>query len=204
MDESPDNARNDDSGGNDARYTLISADCHGGGALTDYRPYLPAKYHREFDEWAGSYVIEFEDLLGDLGTRNWDSKRRLADLEADGVVAEVIYPNTIPPFYPRSTLTFQPPAQTAGEVDKRWAGLQAHNRWLADFCSEVPGRRAGIAEREQDSLHGRLVEIDGASERGDAGRLGGRQRLEDGERVLYGLDRLDSHGDRRQTVSHYE
>ena len=130
----------------DARYTVISADCHGGGALTEYRPYLPKRFHDEFDAWAGSYVIEYEDLLGDLGERNWDSKRRLADMEADGVVAEVIYPNTIPPFYPRSTLTFQPPAQNAGEVEKRWAGLQAHNRWLADFCREVPGRRAGIAQ----------------------------------------------------------
>ncbi len=67
-------------------------------------------------------------------------------MEADGVVAEVIFPNTIPPFYPKSSLTFQPPAQTPVMSTKRWAGLQAHNRWLADFCSEVPGRRAGIAQ----------------------------------------------------------
>ena len=95
----------------DDRYTLISADCHGGGAIADYREYLPQRFHEEFDAWAGSYVIEFDDLKGELGERNWDSKRRLADLEAEGVVAEVIYPNTIPPFYPKSSLTFQPPAE---------------------------------------------------------------------------------------------
>ena len=48
----------------DERYTLISADCHGGGAIADYRPYLPTRFHDEFDEWAGAYEIEYEDLLG--------------------------------------------------------------------------------------------------------------------------------------------
>ncbi len=24
--------------------------------------------------------------------------------------------------------------------------MKAHNRWLVDFCSELPGRRAGIAQ----------------------------------------------------------
>ena len=40
----------------------------------------------------------------------------------------------------------QPPAATEGDLDRRWAGLQAHNRWLADFCAGAPGRRAGIAQ----------------------------------------------------------
>ena len=37
--------------------------------------------------------------------RNWDSTRRMRDLEADGIVAEVIYPNTVPPFFPKGGLT---------------------------------------------------------------------------------------------------
>jgi predicted TIM-barrel fold metal-dependent hydrolase len=142
-----------------ARYTLISADCHGGGAITDYRPYLPQRFHEEFDAWAGSYVVEYEDLLGELGERNWDSARRLRDMEADGVVAEVIYPNTIPPFYPKSSLTFQPPPQNAGDAEKRWAGRQAHNRWLADFCNEVPGRRAGIAQILLNDIPAAVAEV---------------------------------------------
>jgi predicted TIM-barrel fold metal-dependent hydrolase len=153
----------------DERYVLISADCHGGGALTDYRPYLAHKYHGEYDSWAASYVIPYEDLLGELGERNWNSKRRLADMEADGVVAEVIYPNTIPPFYPKSSLTFQPPPQTAGEVDKRWAGLQAHNRWLADFCGEAPGRRAGIAQILLHDIPAAVEEVRWAKEAGLTG-----------------------------------
>ncbi|MCU1399177.1 MAG: amidohydrolase 2 [Acidimicrobiales bacterium] len=166
-----DDNENDTAGSTDERYTLISADCHGGGAIGDYREYLPKRFHDEFDAWAGSYVIEYEDLLGELGERNWDSKRRLADLEADGVVAEVIYPNTIPPFYPKSSLTFQPPAQNAGDAEKRWAGLQAHNRWLADFCNEVPGRRAGIAQVLLGDIPAAVAEVRWAKEAGLTGGI---------------------------------
>lgn len=153
----------------DERYTVISADCHGGGALLDYRPYLERRFHDEFDAWAASYEIVYEDLLGDLGKRNWDSDRRLADMEADGVVAEVIYPNTVPPFYPRSSLTFQPPAVDAADTARRWAGLQAHNRWLADFCSLTPGRRAGIAQIMLHDIDAAVGEVHWAKEHGLTG-----------------------------------
>ncbi|MFN5605232.1 MAG: amidohydrolase, partial [Actinomycetes bacterium] len=128
------------------RYTVISADCHAGGNLTDYRPFLAEEYRSEFDAWVETYEIPYEDLKGPDGGRNWDSDRRLADMEADGIVAEVIYPNTIPPFYPKSSLTYQPPAANIGDANRRWAGLQAHNRWLADFCGKASGRRAGICQ----------------------------------------------------------
>src|SRR5579885_991822 len=35
--------------GPDERYVVISADCHGGGNLLDYRPYLASRWHDEFD-----------------------------------------------------------------------------------------------------------------------------------------------------------
>ena len=87
------------------------------------------------------------------GGRNWDSERRLKELEADGVVAEVIFPNTIPPFFPGASLVHQPPAANEGDLELRWDGLQAHNRWLADFCrgrARPPGRhRADPAARRR-------------------------------------------------------
>ena len=130
----------------DDHYVVISADCHGGGEIHEYRDYLASKYHDEFDAWVADYQIPFADLLGDIGKRNWDSDRRLRDLEADGIAAEVIFPNTIPPFFPGGALVTQAPPADAHELELRWAGLQAHNRWLADFCAAVPGRRAGIAQ----------------------------------------------------------
>jgi predicted TIM-barrel fold metal-dependent hydrolase len=151
------------------RYLVISADCHGGGNITDYRPYLPSRWHDDFDAWAASYEIPYEDMTGPDGDRNWDSKRRLTELEADGIVAEVIFPNTVPPFFPKASLGDQPPAATAGDLEARWAGLQAHNRWMADFCSDAPGRRAGIAQIMLHDIPAAVAEIRWAKEHGLTG-----------------------------------
>ena len=143
----------------DERYIVVSADGHAGGNIGDYRPYLDPKWRDEFDAWASGYVMPYEDLLGDLGPRNWDSERRRKDLEADGQVAEVIFPNTVPPFFPKVSLSSQPPAITAADVDRRWAGLQAHNRWLVDFCNQTPGRRAGVAQISLHNVEASVAEI---------------------------------------------
>ena len=77
-------------------------------------------------------------------TANWDSQRRLEETSRDGLAAEVLFPNTVPPFFPSGNLTAYPPK--AGEHELRWEGLKAHNRWLSDFCNDAPGRRAGMAQ----------------------------------------------------------
>ncbi len=155
----------------DDRYVVISADGHAGGDVPDYRPYLEQRWLDDFDAWAATYEVPFEDLMGDLGKRNWDSARRLADLEADGQVAEVIFPNTVPPFFPKSSLTAQPPAVTAADAERRWAGLQAHNRWLVDFCNDVPGRRAGIIQITMHDIEASVAEVHWAKEAGLTGGI---------------------------------
>lgn len=47
-----------------ARYTVISADCHGGADIPDYRPYLDPGYRDEFDAWAAAYRNPYSDLRG--------------------------------------------------------------------------------------------------------------------------------------------
>jgi predicted TIM-barrel fold metal-dependent hydrolase len=157
-------------GGTDGldRYIVISADCHGGGQLSEYREYLERRYLDEFDDWARDYGIPFEDLRGPEAYRNWDHERRLAELEADGIVAEVIFPNTVPPFYPRPSLVMQPPGGT-GDLERRWAGLRAHNRWLAEFCGRAPGRRAGIAQIMLHDIDAAVAEIGWAKQAGLTG-----------------------------------
>lgn len=130
--------------GTDHRYVVISADCHAGGSIDAYLEYLDPSLRPAFDRWRGAYSNPFRDLQGDSRTRNWDSQRRWSDLEADGQVAEVIFPNTVPPFFPTGMLIARPP--DASDLDRRWAGLRAHNRWLADWCAEDPTRRAGVAQ----------------------------------------------------------
>lgn len=126
-------------------YTIISADTHAGGSHAQYRDYLDPDYVDEFDAWRDKYRNPYKDLKDtDLRIRNWDSERRWADQEQDGVVAEVLFPNTIPPFFPSFVLFAPPPSDE--DYPRRRAGIRAHNRWLADFVAEYPERRAGIGQ----------------------------------------------------------
>lgn len=127
------------------RYTVISSDCHAGADLMEYRGYLDPGYRDDFDSWAREFVNPYQDLTEPEAERNWNSDRRNADLDREGVAGEVLFPNTIPPFFPRGSLA-APAPETATELDYRWAGLRAHNRWLSDFCSLAPERRAGIGQ----------------------------------------------------------
>jgi predicted TIM-barrel fold metal-dependent hydrolase len=149
----------------DSRYTIISVDGHAGASLLDYKPYLASRWHDDFDAWAAAYENPFADLLAATAYRNWDSDRRLAETEEQGVVAEVLFPNTVPPFFAQGNLTALEPM--ADDYERRWAGLQAHNRWLADFCAAAPGRRAGLAQIFLNDVDDALAEIRWAKEHMD-------------------------------------
>jgi predicted TIM-barrel fold metal-dependent hydrolase len=125
-------------------YTIVTADSHAGGSHAAYREYLDPKYLEDFDAWRAKYKNPFKDLGDTRRFRNWDNEMRNGQQEEDGVVGEVIFPNTVPPFFPGFVL-FAPPPK-AEDYEHRHAGIQAHNRWLADFCQEYPERRAGIGQ----------------------------------------------------------
>ena len=74
--------------------------------------------------------------------RNWDLEVRAQDQNSQGVVGEVVFPNTVPPFFSKSVVTAQPPRPE--QFRRALAGIRAHNRWLKDFCDADPVRRAGI------------------------------------------------------------
>ena len=149
---------------------MVSSDCHAGAPMDVYRDYLESRWHDEFDEWAKTYVNPWSDLQAETASRNWDSALRLAELEADGVVAEVLFPNTIPPFFPSGLLSAHLPSERR-EYERRFAGIRAHNRWLADFCAEAPGRRAGIAQIFLNDVDDAVAEIRWAAEAGLTGGI---------------------------------
>jgi len=127
------------------RYTLISADCHAGASHATYREYLDPKYLDDFDAWRGKYKNPFKDLKNnDLRVRNWDDELRWEQQESDGTVAEVVFPNTVPPFFPSFVLFAGPPRPD--EYEHRLAGIRAHNRWAADFQAAYPDRRAVLGQ----------------------------------------------------------
>ena len=64
----------------------------------------------------------------------------------------------------------RPPESTV-EFEQRWAGLQAHNRWLVDWCSELPGRRAGLAQVFPNDIGAAVGEVEWAAENGLSGVL---------------------------------
>jgi predicted TIM-barrel fold metal-dependent hydrolase len=123
-------------------YILITADTHAGGSHAQYREYLDPEYREAFDDWRGGYKNPAQEHYGSKKMRNWDLDIRTNDQNSQGVVGEVVFPNTVPPFFRKSIVTAQPPRPE--DYPRALAGIRAHNRWLKDFCAEDPDRRAGI------------------------------------------------------------
>ncbi|HWE55087.1 MAG TPA: amidohydrolase family protein [Acidimicrobiales bacterium] len=153
------------------RYVVISADTHAGADLLDYKPYLASQFHDAFDEWAKSYISPFDDLIIATAKRNWDSEFRVSEMDADGVAAELLFPNTVPPFFPTSpNITISLP-RTREEFEQRWAGVQAHNRWQIDFCSLAPNRRRGLIQVFPNDVEKAIEEIKWGVEQGCFGAV---------------------------------
>ena len=141
----------------DQRYTIISADTHAGGSHASYREYLDPKYHEDFDAWRAKYKNPFKDLGDKRRFRNWDNDMRNSQQFADGIVGEVVFPNTVPPFFPGFVLFAGPPRPE--EYEHRLAGIRAHNRWLADWCGEFAERRAGVGQIFLNDIDDALEDI---------------------------------------------
>jgi len=162
---------------------LFSTDGHCGADLRDYKPHLEHRYHDAFDAWADDFHDAWADetdqdrdanhrvgIASMAAPLNWDAPMRLGYLDSQGIAAEVLFPNTAPPFYPSGALT-SPGPRNREEFELRSAGLRAHNRWLADFCSEAPDRWAGFAQVFLDDVDQAISEVRWAKEAGLRGVL---------------------------------
>ena len=150
-------------------YVVITADTHAGASIDAYREYLEPGERHDFDAWRGGYRNPSKAHVGGKKTKNWDSGERLADLQADGVVGEVVFPNTVPPFY-ETAFHVSPPATR--EQYPHWrAGTRAHNRWLAEFCAECPERRAGIGLIHLNDVDDAIEDVEWIARNGLRGGL---------------------------------
>ena len=155
------------------RFTTISVDGHAAPPMADFRPYVEARYHEEFDDFVrwheemtgGSRITpagfsgrpQVEDYTRKVIDTGWidgehDPDVRLAVLEQEGIVAEVLFPNRMPFANRRSAQLTSPELIEAGR--------QAFNRWVVDFCSTHPERFGAQlvvsfedVERAVDSIH---------------------------------------------------
>jgi len=153
------------------RVAIISVDGHVKASRAGYRSHVEKKYLDTFDEWVRS---EEEAGLPDAGNLNpeiglegqWDSQHRLRDLESKGVVAEVLFPNGLPFQFRR----FEDVGRAA-DPELTDQARRAYNRWLAEFCAEAPGRRAGQALVSFDDVDQAVKDIHWAKEHGLGGMM---------------------------------
>ena len=158
---------------------LISADCHAGAQPETYREYLPAKYREPFDAWWTELDAEMAARRGTFfdqdsvdereksasvlagGTEGeWNPKVRLEQLEADGIVAEVIFPQMAP--FGAGLLQYRRKVDLVHNLE----GNRAYNRWLADLCNANPGRHAGVALITVDDIEVSVKDTIAAKEMG--------------------------------------
>jgi predicted TIM-barrel fold metal-dependent hydrolase len=175
------------------RAVLISADCHAGPPVAQYGEYLDPKYRADFADYLAARDEMRRRFLGDRslfapravaryqehqavqsGGRAglWDSDRRIDELELDGIVAEVVFPDGTED----NEVPFAPFGGTARAaeytVELRAAGARAHNRWLAEFCAEAPRRRAGVAVVSVHDIDAAVHEAHRAAAAGLRGGIG--------------------------------
>lgn len=145
-----------------ARVAVISVDGHMKPSWAAYRDYLDPAWRERYDAWVGAISGTPDFCHAELGqAAQWEPKKRVADLEAQGVVAEVVFPNGVTPFAGAEGAACDPEAIRAG--------YRAHNRWLADACAEVPGRIFPQALIDFGDIDAAVEEIHAARENGFVG-----------------------------------
>jgi predicted TIM-barrel fold metal-dependent hydrolase len=154
------------------RLLVVSSDGHVGPHTEVFREYMDPNYRDEFEAYLGHYRSLWRaDASRDDGAPltwsedfkrrwiaskqvqwgvegKWDPKRRLEALDEDGVAVDVMFPdgqsgNDVP-FGASLGKDFELPPSAEHSPELKFAGAQAYNRWLADFCSVAPERLLGL------------------------------------------------------------
>ena len=123
--------------------------------------------------------FELGNLKPELGSDSqWDSDKRVRDLESAGVVGEVLFSNGLP----FQAIPFVDAAGAAGPGLARHAS-EIFNRWLSEFCAATPGRRAGMASVSFGDVEQAVADITWAKEHGLAGIM--MPALVEGQRFFF-------------------
>ena len=151
------------------RTAIISVDGHVRGSRPIYRNYVEAKHLEAYDDWVRAMEASGRPDGGNCQAElavegQWDSAVRFKDLETQGVVAEVLFPNGVP----FQTNQFEDAGHAPDPVLTH-AGNMAYNRWLSDFCSTAPGRLSGQALLLFDDVEQAVSDIHWAKEHGLGG-----------------------------------
>lgn len=104
----------------------------------------------------------------------WDSKARLADMDRDGVAAEMIYPSV-------GMLLCN-----HKDLDYKRACMEAYNRWLQTYCAGAPERIFGLGQTAMRSVEEGIEDLRRIKEMGFKGAmLPGDPGVEDYDSRIY-------------------
>jgi predicted TIM-barrel fold metal-dependent hydrolase len=140
---------------------IVSGDGHVSAPVETYGAYLEEQYKpellelvRENVQYLNTFALSTRpkpEVLEVFDTRNlarsggefgaFDVATRLAQMDAEGIAAEILHPAT-----QCSTMPFFFVVNKPRSPEIRAAGARAYHRWLADFMSNFGGRLVGIAE----------------------------------------------------------
>ncbi|MBW3668475.1 MAG: amidohydrolase [Actinobacteria bacterium] len=140
------------------RLIVVSADAHAGTEVESYRPYLDPAYHPLLDELAQEDMIQRQFMMGqapsgdgggDAGVGDqqgglagaWDMRRRLAEMDREGVAAEIVLPGV-----PTTKVPFFGAENQPHPPDVRLAGTRAYHRWINDAIEPGRGRLFPVAD----------------------------------------------------------
>ncbi|MFF3566544.1 amidohydrolase family protein [Nocardia jiangxiensis] len=175
-----------------SRITLISSDGHVAAHMGDYRPYLESRYHEDFDAFLIDYrkygvvttdstnimnrldpdvAAEWQEKVTNTGRleASWDPARRVAELDREGIAAEVLFQEFATPFL-MSSPTHAATLQVAQPTDDQLsAGYRAYNRWVSDFRAYAPHRWAPMAAISLHDVEAAVTEIEAVKEMGFSG-----------------------------------
>ena len=104
------------------------------------------------DEQLREYLSDPDSVIAPR-RGEYDAAVRLRELEADGIAAEVIFPQMAP--FGAGLMMYRHNVSPA----QRAAGNRAYNRFLADLCQTNPGRHAGVAVIDVDNIADTVQEI---------------------------------------------
>lgn len=168
---------------------VISSDGHASAEMADYRPYVPSRYHEEFDAFYEHYkavgggkssdpkalALRLDTDTLDIWIRDMVERDRLAGfsnphrrleiMNEEGVAAELLFPDFGLPFQLGGPL-FEFKLGHSRSAEQQTVADRAYNRWLADYCSTAPERLCGMASVTFDDVDIALEEIKLAREAG--------------------------------------
>jgi len=146
------------------RLFVASCDGHVGLPSEQYRDYIEAEHHEAFDDFLGMHRFRwtvasdesvlspavFDKMKGNDRYESggldsvWDPKRRVEELDADGIAIEVLFPDDQQHNTPPWLVGLAPIGMDhAYPRHLRLVGARAYNRWLQEFCSTDPERLLG-------------------------------------------------------------